>query len=318
MAPAVPDQDSFGVAMYPQHRTKTIHIVRHGQGFHNVAGELDHASYLSWDYADASLTSLGWQQSEALHKHLDATGIKSRVELVVVSPLLRTLQTAAGVWGASSSSSPPDEPLLMVSGLGKFPHAAIAAPERLKFIANEFCREQNGVHPCDRRSNLSFYKKSFPHVDFSEVETDEDTWWSPTERETAQDMFTRARTFVRWLLDRPESRIAVVSHSSFIFHMCQLFGGDCSETVRNEVQQRFRNCEMRTVVISDRLATGDAAVASTDFAGGLHFNEAGGKKAADVPVEQIVAEDMSVPHSDSLSKQAQQPGAESEVSNGTL
>lgn len=293
--------ESFGVSMYPVHRTKVIHIVRHGQGFHNVAGEVDHANYMSWDYADASLTGLGWQQSEALHQHLDATGIKAQVELVVVSPLLRTLQTAAGVFGGATlpeDGSSDGKELLMVNGLGKSPHAAIAVPKALKFVANEYCREQNGVHPCDRRSNISFYKKSFPYVDFSEVATDEDTWWSETTRETAQELLTRARTFVRWLLDRPESRIAVVSHSSFIFHMCHLFGADCSDVVRKEIQQGFRNCEMRSVVICDRLASGPAKLASTDFAGGLHYNDA--SKKEDVPSRQIVAEDTSVPQANSL------------------
>lgn len=329
MAPAVaaPEQqqspvESFGVSMYPVHRSKVIHIVRHGQGFHNVAGEVDHANYMSWDYLDASLTDLGWQQSEALHAHLDATGIKSQVELVVVSPLMRTLQTAVGVWGGEVITDESSSSTLMVSGLGKAPHAAIAAPKGLKFVANEWCREQNGVHPCDRRSSISFYKKCFPMVDFSEVGTDEDTWWHETNRETAQELFTRARRFIRWLLDRPESRIAVVSHSSFIFHMCHLFGSDCSEVVRKEIQQGFRNCEMRSVVISDRLASGAPSVESTDFAGGLYYNDAV-KKGADVPVRQIVGE-KGVPQADSLAQdapglsQGETPKPAQQLSNGKL
>lgn len=318
--------ESFGVSMYPLHRSKVIHIVRHGQGFHNVAGELDHANYMSWDYADASLTELGWQQSQALHQHLDATGIKAQVELVVVSPLLRTLQTASGVWGgATPEQDSSSEELLMVGGLGKAPHPAIAAPKPpLKFVANEWCREQHGVHPCDRRSSITFYKKHFPHVDFSEVGTDEDTWWSETKRETAQELFTRARTFIRWLLDRPESRIAVVSHSSFIFHMCHLFGAECSDVVRKEIQHGFRNCEMRSVVISDRLASGAPNMTSTDFAGGLHYNDP--SKKDEVPTRQVVAEDSSVPHADSLAteegpsfdSQGEEIVASKQIPNGKL
>jgi broad specificity phosphatase PhoE len=307
MAPAAAvaeqEPEAFGVSMYPMHRSKVIHIVRHGQGYHNVAGELDHANYMSWEYADASLTDLGWLQAEVLHEHVDATGIKAQVELVVVSPLMRTLQTAAGVWGGATlaeEGAAEGKKLLMVSGLGKAPHPAIAPANSLKFVANEWCREQNGMHPCDRRSSVTFYKKSFPYVDFSEVGTDEDTWWSETKRETVQELFTRARTFVRWLLDRPESRIAVVSHSSFIFHMCHLFGADCSDVVRKEIQQGFRNCEMRTVVISDRLATGPAKAASTDFAGGLHYND-----ASSVSVREAAAEAKGVPQANSLATEEQ-------------
>lgn len=36
--------------------------VRHAQGIHNVAGEKDHAAYLSEELFDAHLTPLGWQQ----------------------------------------------------------------------------------------------------------------------------------------------------------------------------------------------------------------------------------------------------------------
>ena len=46
-----------------------IHFVRHGQGFHNVAGHADPKNYLSWDYEDAHLTDFGWQQV-IIHGHL--------------------------------------------------------------------------------------------------------------------------------------------------------------------------------------------------------------------------------------------------------
>jgi len=29
-------------SLYPLHRCKTLHLVRHGQGYHNVAGEKDY------------------------------------------------------------------------------------------------------------------------------------------------------------------------------------------------------------------------------------------------------------------------------------
>ncbi|KAJ0024966.1 hypothetical protein Pint_08546 [Pistacia integerrima] len=51
-----------GTSLYPSHRCKTIHLVRHAQGIHNVAGEKSHDAYMSYDYFDAYLTPLGWQQ----------------------------------------------------------------------------------------------------------------------------------------------------------------------------------------------------------------------------------------------------------------
>lgn len=41
---------------------QTIHFIRHGEGFHNVAGRADHDAYKSWDYLDAHLTDFGWEQ----------------------------------------------------------------------------------------------------------------------------------------------------------------------------------------------------------------------------------------------------------------
>ena len=150
-----------------------------------------------------------------------------------------------------------------------YPHLPFAgAPP---FIANEWIREQNGVHPCDKRASISSYKQQFPAINFGDVETDEDTWWKPTVRETAEEIWTRARVFMKWLLERSERRIAVVSHSSFIYHLLHLFGDDCSDVVRRELLQGFRNCEMRSFVICDRRATGKSKAYNTDFAGGIYF-----------------------------------------------
>ena len=41
---------------------QVIHFIRHGQGYHNVAGHIDTAEYLKWEYEDAHLTELGWKQ----------------------------------------------------------------------------------------------------------------------------------------------------------------------------------------------------------------------------------------------------------------
>jgi len=42
--------------------TQTIHLIRHGQGFHNVAGEVNSEAYKSDKFEDAHLTVLGWEQ----------------------------------------------------------------------------------------------------------------------------------------------------------------------------------------------------------------------------------------------------------------
>jgi broad specificity phosphatase PhoE len=227
---------------------KVIHIVRHAQGFHNLSG--------NGNYADASLTNLGWQQSKELSTHLDVFGIKAQVELVVVSPLLRTLQTTIGIWDDNTmfEEGPKDDfSTQMVSALGEAFQATISTPKLPKFVANEWCREKMGKNLCNQRSNIIIYKRSFPNVDFSEIETDADTWWQKhrAKSENSQDLFARANTFIEWLLDRPESQIFVVSHGTFIFHMCQLLSSKCFNIMEKvHMQKSFNNCEMCSITIN--------------------------------------------------------------------
>ncbi|KAH7524810.1 hypothetical protein FEM48_Zijuj06G0158600 [Ziziphus jujuba var. spinosa] len=75
--------------LYPLHRCKTLHLVRHAQGIHNVEGEKNHDAYLSYDLFDAHLTPLGWKQVHNLRKHVQASGLSKRIDLVITSPLLR-------------------------------------------------------------------------------------------------------------------------------------------------------------------------------------------------------------------------------------
>ena len=88
------------LTVLPMRHTKVLHLIRHGQGYHNVAGGADPVAYRHWDWEDAHLTPAGWQQALALRAHLAGLGPAFRPGLVVVSPLTRTLETAAGVFGA--------------------------------------------------------------------------------------------------------------------------------------------------------------------------------------------------------------------------
>lgn len=78
-----------------------LHLIRHGQGYHNVAGTADPSEWRSWAWEDAGLTEVGWEQARRLGEHVRALEKRRRFspELVVVSPLYRTLETAVGVFG---------------------------------------------------------------------------------------------------------------------------------------------------------------------------------------------------------------------------
>ncbi|KAG0448793.1 hypothetical protein HPP92_027667 [Vanilla planifolia] len=85
---------SRGSIMFPLRQCKILHLVRHAQGIHNVAAEKDHSAYLSEKYFDAHLTSLGWNQVDNLRRHVISSGLAKKIDLVITSPLLRTMQTA--------------------------------------------------------------------------------------------------------------------------------------------------------------------------------------------------------------------------------
>ncbi|KAK4359170.1 hypothetical protein RND71_021399 [Anisodus tanguticus] len=232
---------SGGQSVYPLHRCKTIHLVRHAQGIHNVEGEKDHSAYLSPHLFDAHLTPLGWQQVDNLRKHVHASGFSKKVELVITSPLLRCMQTAVGVFGGEGYTDGIDVPPLMVTDAGNSNHPAISSLNCPPFIAVEGCRE---------------------HL----IESDDDVLWEPEIRELNEHVASRGIEFFKWLWTRKEKEIAIVTHSGFLTHTLSVFGTDCHPDVKNEIVRRYENCELRSMVIVDRSMVGSDSSA-TDYPG---------------------------------------------------
>ncbi|XP_073525775.1 uncharacterized protein [Phyllobates terribilis] len=240
------------LGLYPSHRCKTIYLVRHAQGYHNVAGEKDHGSYMSYDYVDATLTPLGWEQVDNLRKHVHASGIIKKIELVIVSPLTRTMQTAVGVFGGEGYSNGVDATPLMVENAWESSRPAISSLNCPPFLAVEQCREHLGVHPCDKRRSIRENKPKFPGIDFSLIETDDDVLWKEDIRETDPEIAARGMKFMEWLWTREEKEIAIVSHSGFLYQTLSAFGNDCHSSVKSEICTHFKNCELRSMVLVDR------------------------------------------------------------------
>ncbi|KAI3877655.1 hypothetical protein MKX03_027394 [Papaver bracteatum] len=242
---------SATTTLFPLHRTKTLHLVRHAQGVHNVEGEKDFSAYKSEEFFDAQLTPLGWEQVDNLHKHVHECGLDKKVELVILSPLLRTLQTAVGSFGPGRYADGTDVTPLMVSNAKYSNRSAISSLNTPPFVAVELCREQLGVHPCDRRRSISEYRTIFPAIDFSLIEDEEDVLWEADVRESNKAVAARGMKFINWLWTRKEKEIAVVTHSAFLVQTLSAFGDDCHPAVQKEIHNRFANCELRSVVIVD-------------------------------------------------------------------
>ncbi|KAK7331790.1 hypothetical protein VNO80_28530 [Phaseolus coccineus] len=242
-----------GPFVFPLHRCKTIHLVRHGQGIHNVEGDKNYDAYMKSEYFDAHITPLGWQEVDNLRKHVCDSGIMKRIDLVIVSPLLRTLQTAVGVFGGEGYTNRTDVVPLMVENAGNSSCAAISILNCPPIVAVELCRERLGVHPCDKRRSIGEYRSLFPAIDFSLIDSNEDTWWKTDVRETEEELSARGLKFMNWLGTRKEKEIAIVTHRAFLFHTLGAFGNYSHQLEKKELSKPFANCELRSVVIVDRV-----------------------------------------------------------------
>jgi hypothetical protein len=139
-----------GFSLFLANRTKTIHFIRHAEGFHNEANHAygddtpcTFSTEGSWRYQDAKLTNHGIRQCITARETL-LGGVKP--EIVVVSPFTRTLQTAH----------------IMFGGKG-YP-----------FMVHHLCQERWGKFTCDKKRSKTeivndmkpIYEKTDDRIDF--------------------------------------------------------------------------------------------------------------------------------------------------------
>ncbi len=234
----------------------------------DAAGEVDPREYGNEAYADARLTARGWRQCEHFRRTLETRDAYAKLlascELVVVSPLARAMETAAGMFGSVDG----DGCVLMASTpaveMKSCERPALRCDARLcegkKFVALELVREQIGGNPCDRRRSVSEYKSEFPGVDFSLVEEEHDVLWKPgrENREPEPELRARARRFLHWCFEREEDSIIVVTHSAFMSNLMIEYcmgGHEPCEVMREHLHAWPRNCECRPLVVVDSRRT---------------------------------------------------------------
>ncbi|KMZ56387.1 Phosphoglycerate mutase-like protein [Zostera marina] len=259
-------ESSIGSALFPLHRCKTLHLLRHAQGTHNMAVEKDFKAYLSSYHFDAHLTPLGWQQVHNMRRHVRSSGLFKELDLVIVSPLLRTMQTAVGVFGGDGYTDGITSLPLMVENAGSSNHSAISCLNCPPFLAVEKCREHLGVYPCDKRRSISEYRQLFPAIDFSLIENDDDILWKAEVRETNEELAARGVDFLNWLWSRKEKEVAIVTHGGFLRHTLKKVATEYHPFIKDEVSTSFENCELRSMTLVDKCAFGSYS-SSTDYPG---------------------------------------------------
>ncbi|XP_018433696.1 phosphoglycerate mutase-like protein 1 isoform X2 [Raphanus sativus] len=220
---------------------KTLYLVRHAQGIHNVAleekGGTDDIGdpHFSPKLLDAPLSPKGIKQVSEQQKEILKSGLINTVQLVITSPLRRAVETAVGIFRGQKVINQSDN----------FP----------PIVALELCRERMGLYPCDRRESISTRRICFPEIDFTMVESDEDALWREEERENLEEVSARGLRFLKWLWERPEKEIAVVSHGIFLQQTLRALHEKVSIPLEDSLLTRFANCELRSIRIDKSAVT---------------------------------------------------------------
>ncbi|KAI0006834.1 phosphoglycerate mutase-like protein [Xylariaceae sp. FL0662B] len=163
----------------------TLILVRHAQAFHNATKD--------YKIHDPGLSELGYEQCADLRKSLIEHPLAQQAELVVVSPMRRTLQTA----------------LRSLDWL----------LERGVKIQADAGWQENSAKPCDTGTAITELAQQFPDVDFSTVDPvfpDKTSAAAKHYHFTRSAILNRAQTSLKALYERPEKIIIVITHSAFL------------------------------------------------------------------------------------------------------
>jgi glucosyl-3-phosphoglycerate phosphatase len=172
-----------------------IYLIRHGQSTFNALYEIDGVDPMHFD---ARLSPLGHRQVAEARR---ATS-ELRVDLVVVSPLTRAIQTALGLF----EGSPPP------------------------IIVNDLLRER--LHcSCDVGRSPPDLKAEFPQLSFDHLDH---AWWLHDKDnrpgivvEPEDRLARRLGEFSTWITGRPEVSIAVVGHGEFFRRLAGRYLANC-------------------------------------------------------------------------------------------
>jgi len=187
---------------------KLISFIRHGESEANAAIEITGSSK---GYFNPDITAKGRDQARTRRTELAKSPDLFKFELIVVSPMRRTLETC---------------------------HLALEdyINSGVKLIGHPLIREQFSESD-DVGAAPKEIKAQWPNVDWSNFTDEPEVWWYPgqnvdvhtltVEAQRALNMthdweepwevvLQRASDFEEWLRQRPEAHICVVSHGGFI------------------------------------------------------------------------------------------------------
>lgn len=197
---------------------KTLSFLRHAEGTHNEAEA--RVGFDMWEatesqreeYTDPDLTAKGVAQCERFAKQLPAAIAQGfQPQLVLCSPMLRTLRTAAIC-------------------LDALPPESDSAPSGPHWVVLESARETLGNHTCDKRGPITDATLScFPRHQFHLLREKHDALWTE-QRETIEELLMRAQRLLDFIFHVPEQHVLLVAHSGIIRALSQLIAKPFTNT----------------------------------------------------------------------------------------
>ena len=183
--------------------SKNIFCIRHGLALHNVLyWKMGNIVYNK--YQDTPLLPEGYRQAKKCRRTWEKI---DDIELILVSPLSRTLETMRTIFKHKNV------PIIALDELMEYPH---------------------GNELCNKRKRISQLELVYPNIDFSNIKCDDDVTYDEFE-ETITQLQERQEVVKKFIRKRTENNIAIVSHSSWIGKF--LF--DKIEDEKNELQHCF-------------------------------------------------------------------------------
>ena len=179
---------------------KYLCLIRHGQGEHNPRKNPLAVGFIpKMLMRDAKLTGKGRKQAGALQQPMQWMPF----DLIVVSPLSRTIETATAAFEEHPT------------------------PKRLCHLMCE-----RATMPADQGTPKAQLLKKHPQLaDWQGWDELSEHFWPPRSLKTAeQEVAARVEEFKSWLLARPETCFALVGHSAFFMTMTQM-------------ERKLSNCE---------------------------------------------------------------------------
>ncbi|KAF1957033.1 phosphoglycerate mutase family protein [Byssothecium circinans] len=211
-----------------------ISLVRHAQGYHNL-----HRDYT---LLDPLLTPLGKQQCAELSSKFPH---HATVDLVIASPLRRTVQTAAYSFGPTLARS--EVPFILHPALQEVADSGSDTGTDASILAKTYEDMFKG-------DDLGFHWGKIDQSLVTDGWNSKKGYWAYTREALA----ARSADIRNWLFQRPEAHVIIVTHGAIAHFITEDWDVEDPMTTT-----AYANCEVRDFTFSAASKDGDAHLEET-------------------------------------------------------